>query len=220
MLSPPRTILPPPRTMLPHQPRLRPCPSSPRVCEHAQASGPLLAPSTKRGAADARSPGGGCRRQSFTSWTQWSARGGRAQTPGAWRRCSACGGGPPRRRPRLFSPAVAPGPEQEVLGTGLLFEFYMKDLIAFLLYMQGPNCILCLDGMAQVIQATKQSISASSPNTCKLTNRPLKSETSLYDLRYLRWKSKSEQLQATKHTLRTCLVARANPIIPIQAEIS
>jgi hypothetical protein len=172
-------MLPPPYMMLPPQPRLRPGPSTLPVCKHAQASGPLLAPSTERGAADARSPGGGRRRRSFTSWTQWSARGGGAQTPGAWRRCSACGGGPPRRWPRLFSPAVAPKPEQEVLGTGLLFEFYMKDLIAFLFYMQGPNCFLYFYGMTQVIQATKQSISASSLNTCRLTNTSLNSESSL-----------------------------------------
>jgi hypothetical protein len=187
--------------MLLPQPRIRPRPSSPPVCKHAQASGPLPAPSLERGAADASSPGGGRRRRSRTSWTLWSARGGGAQTPGASRQCSACGGGSPRRRPSPFSPAVAPEPEQEVLGTGLLFEFYMKDLIAFLFYMQGPNCFLCLYGMAQVIQATKQSISASSLNTCRLTNTPLKSETSLYDLRYLRWESNSEQIQATKHTL-------------------
>jgi hypothetical protein len=129
-------------------------------------------------------------RRSFTSWRRCSACGGAARTPGAWRRCKACGGGPPRQQPRLFSPAAAPDPEQEVLGTGLLFEFYIKDPIAFLFYMQGPNCILCLCGMAQVTQATKQSISASSLNTCRLPNTPPKSQTSLYDLRYLRWESK------------------------------
>jgi hypothetical protein len=87
-----------------------------------------------------------------------SARGSGARTLGEWWRCSACGG-PPRWRPRLFSPAAAPEPEQEVLGTRLLFEFYIRDSIAFLFYIQGPDCFLCLYGMAQVTQATKQSIS-------------------------------------------------------------
>jgi hypothetical protein len=87
------------------------------------------------------------------------------------------------------------------LGTRLLFGFYIRDPIAFLFYIQGRDCILCLYGTAPVTQATKQSISCNFSQPMRANKHTPKSQTSLYEVGYLKWESKSEVVQATKHTL-------------------
>jgi hypothetical protein len=79
-----------------------------------------------------------------------------------------------------------------ILGTRLLSCFIFKDLIAF---------YVCMAWLKSHRLPNKVSV-ASSLNTCGLTNTPPKSQTSLYKVRYLKWESKSEVAQATKHTLR------------------
>jgi hypothetical protein len=87
---------------------------------------------------------------------------------------------------------ASPEPEPEVLGTQLLFGFYIRDLIAFLFYLQGPDYILCLYGMAPLTQATKRSMSCIFSQHMRANKHTPKSQTSLYEVGYLKWESKSE----------------------------
>jgi hypothetical protein len=54
--------------------------------------------------------------------------------------------------------------------------------------------------MAQVTQATKQSISCIFSQHMRANKHTLKSQTTLYEVRYLKWESEFEVAQATKHT--------------------
>jgi hypothetical protein len=64
--------------------------------------------------------------------------------------------------------------------------------------------------MAQVRQATKQSISCIFSEHMRANKHTLKSQSSLYEVGYLKWKSEFEVRQATKHTRNVMVVPGCN----------